>query len=47
MPKIKRALDKYDVDMKRLIVEVSKKDFVNPSEELIENVAKDLSRSLY
>ncbi len=47
MPKIKRALDKYDVDLKKLIVEVSKRDFINPSQELIEEVAKDLSRSLY
>ncbi len=47
MPKIKRAMDKYDVDLKKLIVEVSKRDFINPSQELIEEVAKDLSRSLY
>ena len=47
MPRLKRALDKYDVDLKKLIVEVSKKDYINPSQELIDKVAKDLSRSLY
>ena len=47
MPRLKRALDKYDVDLKKLIVEVSKKDFINPSQDLINKVAKDLSRSPY
>ena len=39
--------NKKSVLIAKKAVEVSKKDFVNPSEELIENVAKDLSRSLY
>lgn len=35
--------DRYQVDLRRLILAVSKVDFVNPSKELIENIARDLS----
>lgn len=45
LPRFRRVLDRYDVDLRRLIVEVSKVDCVNPSETLIETVARDLSRT--
>ena len=45
LPKFRRVLAKFDIDIKRLIVAVSKIDCVNPSEELIESVARDLSRT--
>jgi 4-hydroxy-2-oxovalerate aldolase len=45
MPKIKRVLDQIDIDIYRLIAEVSKIDCVDPSEELIASVARDLSRT--
>ena len=45
MPRFKRALTKYDVDLKRLIMDVSRIDCVNPSDELIEQTARDLSRT--
>jgi 4-hydroxy 2-oxovalerate aldolase len=45
LPKIKRVLDRYDVDMYRLIAEVSKIDCVNPSDDLITSIARDLSRT--
>ena len=43
LPKFKRALTKFDVDLKRLIMAVSKVDCVNPSDELIESAARELS----
>ncbi len=45
LPKFRRVLAKFDIDIKRLIMAVSKIDCVNPSEELIESVARDLSRT--
>lgn len=45
LPRFKRVLDKYDVDLNRLIMSVSSIDCVDPSEELIESVARDLSRT--
>ncbi len=44
LPRFKRVLSRYEVDIRRLIMAVSQIDCVNPSEELIESVAKDLSR---
>lgn len=45
LPRFKRVLDKYDVDLNRLIMSVSRIDCVDPPEELIESVARDLSRT--
>lgn len=45
LARFKRVLDKYDVDLRRLIMAVSQVDCVNPSDELIESIAKDLSRA--
>jgi len=44
LPRFKRVLSQYDVDIRRLIMAVSRIDCVDPSDELIETVAKDLSR---
>ncbi|WP_293122565.1 hypothetical protein, partial [Moorena sp. SIO4G3] len=44
LPRFKRVLSHYDVDIRRLVMVVSQIDCVNPSDELIETVAKDLSR---
>ncbi len=43
LPRFKHALTKFDVDLKRLIMAVSKVDCINPSDELIESVARELS----
>ncbi len=45
LPLFKRVLGKHDVDLRRLIMAVSQVDCVNPSEELIETIARDLSRT--
>jgi 4-hydroxy-2-oxovalerate aldolase len=45
LPMFRRVLDKYDVDLYRLIMAVSRLDCVNPSEELVESVARDMSRT--
>lgn len=44
LPRFKRIQNKFDVDLNRLIYEVSKIDCVEPSEALIESVAQDLVR---
>jgi 4-hydroxy-2-oxovalerate aldolase len=44
LPRFKRVQGRYEVNLNRLIYEVSKIDCVNPSEQLIESVAKDLVR---
>jgi 4-hydroxy 2-oxovalerate aldolase len=44
LPRFKRAQGRYDVDLNRLILAVSQIDCVNPSEQLIESVARDLVR---
>lgn len=43
LPRFERAVDKFGVDLKRLIMDVSIIDCVNPSDELIERVAAELS----
>lgn len=43
LPRFKRVLDKHDVDLKRLIMEVSRIDCVNPSDDLIERTARGIS----
>jgi 4-hydroxy 2-oxovalerate aldolase len=45
LPRFRRVLSKYDLDVKRLIMAVSQIDCVNPPDELIERVARDLSRT--
>lgn len=45
LPRFRRTLAKFDIDIKRLIMAVSKIDCINPSDELIETVARDLSRT--
>ncbi|EQA54799.1 4-hydroxy-2-oxovalerate aldolase [Leptospira kmetyi] len=44
LPRFKRILKRYDVDLRKLIIGVSKVNCINPSDELIESVAKDLAR---
>lgn len=44
LPRFKRILKKYDIDLRKLIIGVSKVNCINPSDELIESVAKDLAR---
>ena len=41
----KRAIGKYDINIYHLIQQVSEINCINPSEELIESIAKDLSRT--
>ncbi len=45
LPIFKRAIGKYDVDLFKLIYNVSKIDCINPSEKLIQSVAKDMART--
>ena len=45
LPLFKRVIGKYDVNIYRLIQQVSEIDCMHPSEELITSVAKDLSRT--
>jgi hypothetical protein len=45
LPRFRRVLAKYDVDIKRLIMAVSEVDCINPPDALIESVARDLSRT--
>ncbi|HEY7773174.1 MAG TPA: hypothetical protein VIC26_08325 [Marinagarivorans sp.] len=44
LPRFKRVQSDYPVDLNRLILAVSKIDCVDPSEDLIRTVAKDLTR---
>jgi pyruvate/oxaloacetate carboxyltransferase len=44
-PLFKRVLSKYDINIYQLIQKVSEIDCVNPSEALIDSIAKDLSRT--
>lgn len=45
LPRFRRALAKFDVDLKRLIMAVSEINCINPSDDLIESVARDLCRT--
>lgn len=45
LPRFKRATNEYDVDIYRLIQTVSQVDCVDPSEELIWSIAKDMNRT--
>jgi len=45
LPRFRRVLARHDVDIKRLITAVSDVDCVNPSDELIETIARDLART--
>jgi len=45
MPRFKRILSHYDVDLGRLIMAVSKINCIDPPEALIDRVAKDLART--
>jgi 4-hydroxy 2-oxovalerate aldolase len=45
LPRFRRVLAKFDVDLKRLIMAVSQVNCINPSDDLIESVARDLSRT--
>ena len=45
LPLFKRTIGKYDVDLFKLIYNVSKIDCINPSEKLIQSVAKDMVRT--
>ncbi len=44
LPRFKRILKKYDIDLRKLIIGVSKVNCINPSDDLIESIAKDLAR---
>lgn len=44
LARFRRALDTYDVDLLRLINEVSRIDCVDPQPELIDRIARDMSR---
>lgn len=44
MPRFKRAAEEHEIDLRRLILEVSAVDCVQPSDVLIQSVAKDLAR---
>lgn len=45
LPRFKKATNKYDVNIYRLIQNVSSIDCIDPSEELILSIAKDLNRT--
>jgi len=45
LPRFKRVINRYDVDIYKLIQKVSEIDCVEPTEELIESVAYDMSRT--
>jgi isopropylmalate/homocitrate/citramalate synthase len=44
MPRFKRAAEEHEIDLRRLILEVSAVDCVKPSDDLIQSVARDLGR---
>jgi hypothetical protein len=44
MPRFRRAAEEHDIDLRRLILEVSSVDCVNPPDALIQSVARDLGR---
>ena len=44
LARFRRALDTYDVDLLRLINEVSRIDCVDPQPDLIDRIARDMSR---
>ncbi|MCA1962903.1 MAG: hypothetical protein LDL31_03040 [Prosthecobacter sp.] len=44
MPRFKRAAEEHEIDLRRLILEVSATDCVNPPDALIQAVARDLGR---
>jgi 4-hydroxy-2-oxovalerate aldolase len=44
LPRFKRAAEAHNIDLRRLILEVSAIDCVKPSDDLIDSVAKDLAR---
>lgn len=44
MPRFKRAAEEHEIDLRRLILEVSSVDCVNPPDALIQSVARDLGR---
>jgi len=44
MPRFKRAAEEHEIDLRRLILEVSAIDCVKPSDDLIQSVARDLGR---
>ena len=44
MPRFKRISDDYEIDIRRLILSVSAVDCVNPSDLLIQTIARDLAR---
>jgi len=46
MPRFKRAAEENEIDLRRLILEVSSIDCVKPTDELIHSVARDLGRIL-
>lgn len=45
LPKFKRVISEYDVELERLIMAVSAQNCIDPSDELIHAVAKDLVRT--
>ncbi|MDB6120092.1 MAG: hypothetical protein JWO08_3873 [Verrucomicrobiaceae bacterium] len=44
MPRFKRAAEEHEIDLRRLILEVSAVNCVQPSDELIQAMARDLAR---
>jgi 4-hydroxy-2-oxovalerate aldolase len=44
MPRFKRAAEEHEIDLRRLILEVSAIDCVQPSDDLIQSMARDLGR---
>ncbi len=46
LPKFRKISSKYNIDLKRLIMEVSRVNCINPADDLIENCAHDLSRTV-
>jgi hypothetical protein len=44
MPRFKRAAEEHEIDLRRLILEVSAIDCVQPSDDLIQSMAHDLGR---
>jgi len=45
LPRFKRVIGRYDVNLYRLIQKVSEVDCVDPSEDLIASIARDMSRT--
>ena len=46
LPKFRKVSSKFNIDIKRLIIEVSKINCINPGDDLLENCAYDLSRTV-